>query len=138
MDVKMRGRRRQLTRHHTGLAEAAQTVARAITGEVAQEDRQQPQQTGPHQRAQDAAQHPPGLLMQILRQIVYRHADLVVHQVACGIGRAPQRPDREGQAALLQAEQFLRDEGLRQARIALHRDRDDRLRHRRPISMKRV
>ena len=67
---------------------------------------------------------PARLLVQIFREIVNRRLDLVVHRMALGVGRPSQRHDDEFEPGLLQAEQFLRDEGLRQARIALQDDDD--------------
>ena len=131
----------QFMRHHAGLAEAAPAVARPVAEEITQENRQQPQQARSQQGREQAARHASRLVMQIFRQVAHRRGDLMVHQMLRGVGRMAQRPDFESQAALLQSQQFLRDEGLRQARITLHRDRDARRRasrHRRPISMKRV
>ena len=49
--------------------------------------------------------------------------DLVMHRVALGVGGMPQRNDDQVEPGKLQPPQFLRDEGLRQPRIALqHHD----------------
>lgn len=141
VDVQVPDAGGQFARHDAGLAEAAPAIARPVAQEIAQERRQEPKKAWPHQCSEHAARHTARLVMQIFRQIAHRRRDLAMHQVPIGIGRMAQRPDLEGQAALLQAEQFLRDERLREARVALHRDRDAwqcGTGHRRPISMKRV
>jgi len=57
--------------------------------------------------------------MQIFRQIVYRGTDFIMDRVEVLIGGMPEGDDLDLESALLQRQNFLRDEGLRQARIPL-------------------
>ena len=62
--------------------------------------------------------------MEIFWQVEHRRLDLVMHRMALGVGRMAQGHEREIEACSLQPEDFLRDEGLREARIAFQDDGD--------------
>ena len=62
--------------------------------------------------------------MQIFRQIMDGRFDLVMHGMAFCVGRPPERDEYQLEPRALQTEQFLRDEGFRQPRIALQNHDD--------------
>ena len=116
--------RRHLGGQHQGLAEAADPVGGTIAPQV-----RKPR--GPGRAVAWRAPHPPPgaqhaqrLLIQILRQIEHGRRDLAMQRVHGGIGRVAQRHDQQRQAAALERQQLLRDEGLGQARPALDHDGD--------------
>ena len=115
---------RQLVRQHQRLAEAAQAVA----GRVA---RQVPQQLRPRGAVAGAAAHPPPRgehaerrVVQVFRQVAHGRPHFRVHRMGAVVGGAAQRHDADVEAAALQAEDLLGDEGFGQPGIALqHEDR---------------
>ena len=70
------------------------------------------------------AEHPSRGFVEILRQVVHGRADLGVDRMGEPVRRAPQRHDHELDPAAFQGDDLLRDERLREARIALHDHRD--------------
>ncbi len=115
---------RHLPRHDEGLPQAARPVRGEVALEIGPERAHEPAETGPAQREEHAAQHAQRLLVEIFRQIGHRRLDPAVHRVNRFLGRVPQRPDFEVEPAILQGQDFLRDEGLGEARITLHDDGD--------------
>ncbi len=111
--------RRQLTRQHQRLPEAAAAIWRRIAPEVPEPsaERGAVAAAPPHlpPRRKDA----PGFLIEILGQVGDRRADLVMHLMALGIGRMPQRDDADIKSETLKRANLLRDEGLGQAGIPL-------------------
>src|SRR3546814_6550691 len=79
---------------------------------VAQEGTPGSRVAGAAPRPPPAAQHPQRLLVEVLRQIADRRPDFVVHRMALAVGGVAQGNQLESEAALLQSEDLLRDEGL--------------------------
>ena len=82
------------------------------------------QKPAPARQAAEGPQHAQRLFVQIFREIEDRRADLVMDRMALlSVGRRRATMTRS-RAGLLQAEQLLRDKGLRQPRIAFQDDHD--------------
>ena len=111
-----------LGREHQRLAKPAHPVARPVLPEIAQERQQGSDQTWPQKAAEEGSQHAAIVIMKILGQVGHGSDDLVMHRVPLTIGRPAKRHQFQRQAGALEAKQFLRDEGFRQARIALQDD----------------
>ena len=116
--------RRVFRGDHHGLPKAAKAVAGEVPAQVGKECpkglaiARQPAGNAPG--AENAAR----LLMQIFRQVEDLCLDLAMDRVEVLVRGMAQRDDFELEAVTLQFAQFLRDEGLRQARIALENDAD--------------
>ena len=109
---------------HQRLPEPPEAVARELARQVGGKRGERPPEAGPGKARQQAAQHAARLVVQIFGEIQDRRPDLVMDRMPLLVGRPSQRHERELEPGLLQPEQFLRDEGLRQARIALEDDDD--------------
>ena len=62
--------------------------------------------------------HAPRLVLEVFRQIEDARPDLAMDRMAGAVGRMAQRDDVDVEAALFEREDLLRDESLREARIA--------------------
>ena len=116
--------RRQLGRQHQRLAEAPHPVGGRVAPQIAQP---QPARRGigrPAPHPAPGGGDPRRLLVEILRQIDHRRGDRPVQVVHRRVGRVAQRDDGQREAAALERQDLLRDEGLGQPRIALDHDRD--------------
>lgn len=109
---------------HRRLTETADAVAAGVAQEIAQKHPRRLPETPRPGGADQPAQHAQGLVMQIFGQIGDRGLDLVMDGMAAGIGRVPHRDQMQRQPGLFQPAQFLRDKGLRQARIAFQQHGD--------------
>ena len=109
---------------HQRLPEPPEAVARELARQVGGKRAERPPEAGPAKARQQAAQHAPRLFVQIFGEVQDRRPDLVMDRMALLVGRPPQRDEGQLEPGLLQPEQFLRDERLRQSRIALEDDDD--------------
>jgi hypothetical protein len=119
MRVELRRILRQLRHHHAGLAETPRAVGRRIADQVPQPLRESAPVAGLELRLPPGTQHAQRLLVEIFRQIGDFRRDLAMHRMEVLVGREPQRDDVDREPAQLQRANLLRDEGLRQTRIAL-------------------
>jgi hypothetical protein len=124
MGVQPADFRRQLGRQDQRLAEPPGPVDRRIAAEI-----------GPPAAAGGAiAREPPGappaaqaaerLVQDVFGQIENRRLDLPMDGMDGAVGRMAQRDDADVEAARLQPEDLLGDEGLAQPRIALEDEGD--------------
>ena len=112
----------QFARQHTGLSEPAPAVGCAVAREVGVEGGAcldiRRLRLGPAA----TLGHASGVILQIFRQIKDIGRDLAMQVMRRRVGRVAQRHDELIDAAPLETEDFLRDEGLRQARITFDDD----------------
>ena len=116
---------RQLGRQDQRLAEAADAVGRRIARADRAATGARAAVAGQRRALRQAAQTRARLVLQIFGQIEDRRRDLRGAARARPVGRMAQRDDqRASRPRRSSASDLLRDEGLRQARIALEHDRD--------------
>ena len=124
MHVQMLHLRRQLACHGEGLPETAHAVGGEVALQIAPERLDRASETLLPQAPERAPQHPHRLLVEVFRQIGDAGLDGLVHGMHGPLGRMAQGPDFQVQAALLEGQDFLGDEGFGKARIAFHDDGD--------------
>ena len=110
---------------HQRLAEPPEAVARELARQVGCERAERAPEAGAGKTGQQGrAATRARLFVQIFREIEDRRPDLVMDRMPLLVGRPSQRHQRQLEPGLLEPEQFLRDERLRKARIALEDDDD--------------
>ncbi len=115
---------RQLGGQHQRLAEAPNPVRGRIAAQIGEPSAARAAIARPAPQPEPSAPDPARLAVEIFRQIEHSGADPAMDRMNCMVGRPAQRDDQDLEPALLQAENFLRDEGFRKARVALQNKGD--------------
>ena len=102
---------------NTGLAKPADAIGRAIALEIAPPLLPCRTVAGQASNTPPGTQNPRGFLIQVFGQIADRCGDLVVDGMGRPVCRVTQRNDPDRQAAALQCQDFLGNEGFRQTWI---------------------
>ena len=110
----------KLAREHAGLAEAPAAVDRAVALQVGPKCLLRAPKAGLRLRPFAPGADARRIVLQVFGEIEHIRRDLAVQIVHFALGRVPERDDELRDPALLKAQDFLRDEGLRKAGIALH------------------
>jgi len=114
----------QITGEDAGLPEPPDAIGRPVTAKILAKDLPCCGKTRLFARLPPAAQDPKRRAPEIFRQVVYARGDFVMDWVCGRIIGFAQGMNVEAHPACFQTQQFLCDEGFRQAGVAFEHDRN--------------